>query len=124
MAKGFRDFLLRGNIVDLAVAVVIGTAFTAVVTAVTSALLQPLINIFLGGGVSGGKLTWLGQTFDFGAVINAVITFVIIAAVVYFAVVAPLRRLAPKKEAPPAPETETTLLAQIRDLLRQQSPQH
>ncbi len=124
MAKGFRDFLLRGNIVDLAVAVVIGTAFTAVVTAVTSALLQPLINIFLGGGVSGGKLKWLGQTFDFGAVINAVITFVIIAAVVYFVVVAPLRRLAPKKEAPPAPETETTLLAQIRDLLRQQSPQH
>jgi large conductance mechanosensitive channel len=124
MAKGFRDFLLRGNIVDLAVAVVIGTAFTAVVTAVTSALLQPLINIFLGGGVSGGKLKWLGQTFDFGAVINAIITFVIIAAVVYFAVVAPLRRLAPKKEAPPAPETETTLLAQIRDLLRQQSPQH
>jgi large conductance mechanosensitive channel len=124
MAKGFRDFLLRGNIVDLAVAVVIGTAFTAVVTAVTSALLQPLINIFLGGGVSGGKLRWMGQTFDFGAVINAIITFVIIAAVVYFVVVAPLRRLAPKKEAPPAPETETTLLAQIRDLLRQQSPQH
>ena len=61
--------------------------------------------------MSGGKVKWLGQTFDFGTMINAVITFLIIAAVVYFAVVAPLRRLAPKKEAPPAPETETTLLA-------------
>jgi large conductance mechanosensitive channel len=124
MAKGFRDFLLRGNVVDLAVAVVIGTAFTAVVSTITSALLQPLINVFLGGGVSGGKVLWLGQTFDFGAVINAIITFVVIAAVVYFLVVAPMRRLAPKKEAPPPPETETTLLAQIRDLLRQQAPQH
>lgn len=123
MAKGFRDFLLRGNIVDLAVAVVIGTAFTAVVTAITTALLQPLINVFLGGGMTGGKVRWMGQVFDFGAVINAIITFVIIAAVVYFLVVAPLRRLAPKKEAPPAPETETSLLAQIRDLLRQQAPQ-
>lgn len=125
MAKGFREFLLRGNIVELSVAVVIGTAFTAVVSAVTTSLLQPLINIFLGGGISGGKVTLRGQVFDFGGVINAVITFVIIAAVVYFLVVAPLRRLAPKKEAPPAPaETETSLLAQIRDLLRQQSPQH
>ncbi|HSN27619.1 MAG TPA: large conductance mechanosensitive channel protein MscL [Kofleriaceae bacterium] len=122
MAKGFREFLLRGNVVDLAVAVVIGTAFTAVVTAITTALLQPLINVFLGGGVTGGKMHWMGQVFDFGAVINAIITFVTIAAVVYFLVVAPMRRLAPKKEAAPPPETETALLAQIRDLLRQQSP--
>lgn len=124
MAKGFREFLLRGNVVELAVAVVIGTAFTAVVTAITTSLLQPLINVFLGGGVTGGKMHWMGQVFDFGAVINAIITFVTIAAVVYFLVVAPMRRLAPKKEAPPPPETETSLLAQIRDLLRQQSPQH
>jgi large conductance mechanosensitive channel len=126
MAKGFREFLLRGNVMELAVAVVIGTAFTAVVTAITTSLLQPLINVFLGGGVSGGKMKWMGQTFDFGAVINALITFVIIAAVVYFLVVAPIRRLTAKPAAatPPAPETETTLLAQIRDLLRQQVPQH
>lgn len=124
MAKGFREFLLRGNVMELAVAVVIGTAFTAVISAVTSALLQPLINVFLGGGVTGGKMKWMGQTFDFGAVINAVLTFVIIAAVVYYAVVAPLRRLSAKRATPPAPETETTLLAQIRDLLRSQAPQH
>lgn len=123
MAKGFRDFLLRGNIVELSVAVVIGSAFTAVVTAVTTSLLQPLINIFLGGGISGGKLAFRGQVFDFGAVINAIITFVIIAAVVYFLVMAPLQRLLPKKEAPPPAETEAQLLAQIRDLLRAQSGQ-
>ena len=120
-ARSFRDFLLRGNVVDLAIAVVIGTAFTAVVTAITTSLLQPLVNIFLGGGVSGGKVRWLGQTFDFGAVINAIITFVIIAAVVYYVVVVPVRRLAREQEAPPpaAPEapSEATLLTQIRDLL-------
>jgi len=120
MAKGFRDFLLRGNIVELSVAVVIGSAFTAVVTAVTTSLLQPLINIFLGGGISGGKFQVRGQVFDFGAVINAIITFVIIAAVVYFLVIAPLRRLMPEKEAPPPAETEASLLVQIRDLLRAQ----
>ena len=124
MTKGFRDFLLRGNVIDLAVAVVVGTAFTLVVTTFTSALLKPLINIFLGGGVSGGKVEWMGQVFDFGAVINAIITFGMVAAVVYFLVVVPMKRLTAKKELPPAPETETSLLAQIRDLLRQQSPQH
>jgi len=126
MTKGFRDFLFRGNVIDLAVAVVVGTAFTVVVTTFTSALLKPLINIFLGGGVSGGKVEWMGQVFDFGAVINAIITFALVAGVVYFLVVVPMKRMMAKKElpAPPPPETETTLLAQIRDLLRQQSPQH
>ncbi len=76
--------MFRGNIVDLAVAVVIGTAFTALVTAFTYALIQPLVNLFLGGGVDGGKVIVNGQIFDFGAVINAIITFVIIAAVVYY----------------------------------------
>ncbi len=118
MLKGFRDFLFRGNVIDLAVAVVIGTAFTAVVTAVTSGLLLPLINIFLGGGVSGGKLHLLGQTFDFGGVINALITFVIIASVVYFLVVMPMKRLMKKPEpAPKAPDPEEKLLTEIRDLL-------
>jgi|KBSMisStandDraft_5_1062788.scaffolds.fasta_scaffold1084098_2 large conductance mechanosensitive channel len=115
--KGFREFLLRGNVIDLAVAVTIGTAFTAVVMAVTSSLLHPLVNVFLGGGVSGGKLRWLGQVFDFGAVINALISFAIIAAVVYFVVVIPMRKLVhePKKEPP----DEAALLLQIRDLLAQ-----
>lgn len=118
MLKGFRDFLFRGNVIDLAVAVVIGTAFTAVVAAMTGGLLLPLINIFLGGGVSGGKVQLLGQTFDFGGVLNALITFVIIASVVYFLVVMPMKRLIKKEEpAKKPPEPEEKLLTEIRDLL-------
>jgi large conductance mechanosensitive channel len=126
MLKGFRDFLFRGNIVDLAVAVVIGIAFTALVTAVTDALIQPLINLFLGGGVDGGKVIVSGQVFDFGAVINAIITFVIIAAVVYFLVVAPMKRIMERarrgepSEDTPAPSDEAVLLSEIRDLMQRQ----
>jgi len=125
MLRGFRDFLLRGNVIDLAVAVVIGTAFTAVITVITTALLQPLINLFLGGGVAGGRTVWRGQVFDFGAVINAVITFIIIAAAVYFFVVVPVRRLAqrrPEPEVKPPTPDERALLTQIRDLLARQTP--
>lgn len=98
--RGFRNFLMRGNVAELAVAVVIGTAFTALVAAVTRALLQPLINLFLGGGVKGGTVTVRGQVFDFGLVINALITFVITAAVVYFLIVAPMRRIAARRQGP------------------------
>lgn len=124
MLKGFRDFLLRGNVIDLAVAVVIGTAFTALVTTVTRALLQPLIGVFLGGGVKGGTFTLRGQIFDVAVVINAVITFLITAAVLYFLVVVPMRRLgdrlAERDEpvaATPTPTDEARLLTEIRDLL-------
>jgi large conductance mechanosensitive channel len=126
MLKGFRDFLFRGNIVDLAVAVVIGIAFTALVTAVTDALIQPLINLFLGGGVDGGKVIVSGQVFDFGAVINAIITFVIIAAAVYFLVVTPMKRIMERarrgepSEDTPAPSDEAVLLSEIRDLMQRQ----
>lgn len=116
-AKNFREFLLRGNVLDLAVAVTIGTAFTAVVMVVTSSLLHPLVNVFLGGGVAGGKLRWLGQVFDFGAVINAIISFVIVAAVVYVAVAIPMRKLV--REPPKTEPDETDVLLQIRDLLAQ-----
>ncbi len=127
MLKGFRDFLLRGNIVDLAVAVVIGTAFTALVTSFTDALIQPLVNLFLGGGVDGGKVIISGQVFNFGAVINAIITFVIIAAVVYFLVVVPLSKGSMERvrsgepaEDTPAPTDEALLLTEIRDLMQRQ----
>ncbi len=104
--------MLRGNVVDLAVAVVIGTAFTALISAVTAALLKPLINLFLGGGVSGGKVTVRDQVFDFGAVINAAVTFLIIAAVIYYAVVVPLRHISkPTEPKPPEKEHETELHA-------------
>ena len=123
-ATEFKQFLLRGNVIDLAVAVVIGTAFTALVAAVTSALLQPLINIFLGGGTTGGQVEVDGQVFDFGSVVNALITFLITAAVVYFLVVLPLKKVVERRqrgeEAGPAEPTQIELLVEIRDLLRAQ----
>lgn len=122
MLKGFRDFILRGNVVELAVAVVIGTAFTGLVTTVTKSLLQPLINIFLGGGVKGGTKKVHGQVFDFGAVINAALTFVITAAVVYFLVVMPMKKLLERlqrgEQAPPVAVAEDLIvLREIRDAL-------
>lgn len=102
MLKGFRDFVLRGNVVDLAVAVVIGTAFGAVINSVVENLITPLIA--LAGGVTdfstirSGPLLW-------GKVLNDVLTFLITAAVVYFFVVAPMSRmLARLKPSEPEPQ--------------------
>jgi large conductance mechanosensitive channel len=124
MLKGFKDFLLRGNIVDLAVAVVIGVAFTALVASFTSSFIDPLIGLIGGGGVDGGVATVNGQDFTWGAFINAVITFVLTAAVVYFAVVVPMRKIIERRkrgeEAGPAEPTQVELLVEIRDLLRSQ----
>ncbi|MFI5043848.1 MAG: MscL family protein [Acidimicrobiales bacterium] len=89
MLKGFKEFITKGNIIDLAVAFVIGIAFAGLVSVFTSSLIEPLINLILGGGVDGGTIEVNGQVFDFGAVINAAINFIITAAVLYFAVVAP-----------------------------------
>ncbi|ALE74963.1 mechanosensitive ion channel protein MscL [Pseudonocardia sp. EC080610-09] len=123
MIKGFKDFLLRGNVVDLAVAVVIGAAFTAVVTAFTEAFLKPLIQLFSGGGELAGAFEVNGVTFDWASFVNAVITFVITAAVVYFLVVLPLKTIQERRkrgeEAGPADPTEVELLKEIRDLLRE-----
>jgi large conductance mechanosensitive channel len=92
--KGFREFLTRGNLVELAVAVVIGTAFTAVVAAVVADLITPLIAA-IGGKPDFSSLTFTinHSTFRYGAFINALITFLIIAAVVYFLVVKPMAAL-------------------------------
>ncbi|SHF72296.1 large conductance mechanosensitive channel [Geodermatophilus nigrescens] len=124
MLKGFKDFLLRGNVVELAVAVVIGAAFTAVVTAFTDSFLTPLIGLVAGGGEVGGTFTVNGQTFTYGAFISQVITFVLTAAVVYFVVVLPLKKVAERRkrgeEAGPVAPTQVELLAEIRDLLRAQ----
>ncbi|MGL4305961.1 MAG: large-conductance mechanosensitive channel protein MscL [Mycobacteriaceae bacterium] len=129
MLKGFKDFLLRGNIVDLAVAVVIGAAFTAVVTAFTTAVINPLI-ARLGGdtalgfgfqlGVEGNEKTFI----NLGTVVTAGINFVIIAAVVYFLVVVPVTKMQERRAASgeaAADPTETELLADIRDLLAAQA---
>lgn len=125
MLKGFKDFLLRGNVVDLAVAVVIGAAFTAVVTSFTNAFLQPLIRLFSGGGEFAGTIQVNGVEFDWASFVNSAITFFITAAVVYFLVVWPMKWLQERRrkgeEDGPADPTDIELLAEIRDLLREQA---
>jgi large conductance mechanosensitive channel len=92
--KGFRNFLSRGNIIDLAVAVVIGTAFTAVVTAVVTDLIGPLIAAII-GKPNFAALTFSvhGSKFLYGSFIDALLTFLIIAAVVYYLIVAPMVKI-------------------------------
>ena len=122
--KGFKDFLLRGNVVDLAVAVVIGAAFSQLVTAFTASFLTPLINLIGGGGQFGGTFTIDQQEFTWGAFLSQVVSFVITAAVIYFVVVYPMRRLLERRrkgeEAGPVAPTQVELLVEIRDLLRAQ----
>ncbi|MGE3193155.1 MAG: large conductance mechanosensitive channel protein MscL [Microbacteriaceae bacterium] len=133
MLKGFREFILRGNVIDLAVAVVIGSAFTAIVNGLVDGIFNPLIallfnakdlesaGIVIRGGDDPIILAW-------GLVISALIKFVLIAAVVYFALIVPMNylkkiTLRKKQEEKPAetPLSETDLLVQIRDLLKEQS---
>jgi len=104
MIKGFREFILRGNVIDLAIAVVIGAAFGAVVTALVEDIITPLIGaIFTQPDFSAIMLGPL----KFGSFINALLTFLIIAAVVYFLVVVPMNRLLARfktSEPPPQPK--------------------
>jgi large conductance mechanosensitive channel len=123
MFKGFKDFIMRGNVVDLAVGIVIGAAFTAVVTAFTTGFIKPLIQL-MGGDTGVGAGAWhVGHVaFDYASFLNAIITFLITAAVLYFLVVFPLNRLAERRkrgeEPPPeAPSEEVKLLTEIRDAL-------
>jgi large conductance mechanosensitive channel len=92
--KGFRDFVLRGNVIDLAVGIVIGAAFTAVVTALVGSFVTPLIAA-IGGKPDFGKLyfTLNGSKFAYGVFINAVLSFLLVAAVIYFLVVLPVNRI-------------------------------
>jgi large conductance mechanosensitive channel len=92
--KGFRNFISRGNLIELAVAVVIGTAFTALVTATVNDLITPLITA-IGGQPDFSGLTFKlhNSTFRYGAFINSLISFLIVAAVVYFLVVMPMAKI-------------------------------
>jgi large conductance mechanosensitive channel len=123
MLKGFKDFIMRGNVIDLAVGIVIGTAFTALVGAFTKSFLEPLIRLVSGGqGIHAGALVVRGVSFDWAAFINTVITFLLTAAALYFLVVLPVNKLAERRrrgeEPPPAaPSEEIVLLTQIRDAL-------
>lgn len=108
MFKGFRDFILRGNVMDLAVAVIIGAAFTSIVTALTESIIKPLLGAFIGkpdfgyliGHINGGEI-------KYGNFITAIINFLILAAVVYFFLVLPTQYLL-KKFNPPAAEPPST----------------
>ena len=133
MLKGFKQFILRGNVIDLAVAVVIGAAFTNVVNALVNSVFNPALGALFNAATLEKALpvtipTTSGDTATmyFGAVIGAVIQFLLVALVVYFAIIVPINYLSKlsfkKKEAgivdeKPAPPTELELLADIRDLL-------
>ena len=122
--KEFREFILRGNVVDLAVAVVIGAAFGAVVGAFVTDIVTPLIAA-LGGQPSfrGLKFTVNGSVFTYGHFINAVVTFLIVAAVIFFFVVKPLNVLMARRKQedkePAAPAEDVRVLTEIRDLLKE-----
>jgi len=124
MIKEFREFLLRGNVVDLAVAVVLGAAFGAVVTSFVNDILMQFIAM-IGGtpDFSGLSFTINDAEFRYGAFLNAVIAFVIIAAVIFFFVVRPINKLMARRKAGELPEADAVtedvvLLGEIRDLLR------
>ena len=110
MISGFKQFILRGNVIDLAVAVVIGGAFGAVVAALVKDLLTPLIGAIFGKpDFSALVLTINGSEFLIGDFINAVVSFVLIAAAVYFAIVVPVNAINARRnrgEAPPDPTTK------------------
>jgi large conductance mechanosensitive channel len=122
MLKGFRDFIMRGNVVELAVAVVIGTAFNDVVKSFTSSFLEPLIKLLSGGKQLAGAWKIGNQTFTWSSFVNAVIAFLLVAATVYFLVVMPMNKLAERRARgtepePAAPSEEVRLLTEIRDAL-------
>ncbi|MEV0053294.1 large conductance mechanosensitive channel protein MscL [Saccharopolyspora shandongensis] len=128
MLKGFKDFLMRGNVIELAVAVVVGSAFTALVTSFTASIIKPIIAATGGGNVTGLSIQLRvgneASIIDFAAVINAVITFFITAAVVYFLFVLPMKKLTERRkkgqEETPVDPTDVELLQEIRDLLRRE----
>jgi len=109
MLKGFKDFILRGNVVDLAVGVVIGASFGTVVAALVKDLMMPLVAaIFKAPDFSALKFTLNGSVFMYGDFLNALVSFLIVAAAVYFFVVVPLNALNGKLKKPAAPAAPTT----------------
>lgn len=124
MIKGFRDFIMRGNIVELAVAVAIGSAFATLVKQFSDSFIRPLVGLVGGGGIGGGSFTVDGQRFDWGGFVNAAIFFLATAVAIYFVVVAPLNALQERRRrgqpTPDTPPTQEELLTEIRDLLRAQ----
>ncbi|MBS1119307.1 MAG: mechanosensitive ion channel protein MscL [Deltaproteobacteria bacterium] len=118
MWSDFKKFAFKGNVLDLAVAVVLGTAFTAVVTAIVTGLIMPLVGEILPGGTWQSWTVW---KFQLGAVLAALVNFLIVAFVL-FLIVSKLIKALDRRPAPPAPppviSDEAKLLTEIRDLLR------
>jgi len=123
MLNEFKTFIARGNVLDLAVGVVIGAAFTAIVTSLVGDIINPLIGLIAGGVDFSGLSVGVGDAqFMYGNFINAVIKFLIVAWVV-FLIVKAVNRLMPKKEeAPPAGPSDNDLLKEILETLKQQRP--
>ncbi|MDK6251458.1 large conductance mechanosensitive channel protein MscL [Alloscardovia omnicolens] len=132
MIKGFKDFISRGNVVDMAVGVVMGGAVTAVVTSIVENFINPLVAMIFGKPDMSDllKFTFNGATISFGAILTALINFLIIAVAVYFFIVLPMSKLkdmTAKQEAaeeaaaePSAEEVQLATLQEIRDLLKAQ----
>ena len=120
----FKDFIARGNVLDMAVGVVVGSAFTAIVTSIVENLLTPFIGLLIPNSTFA---EWAPGGFGIGAVINAIITFLITAFVVFWIVKAVNKMMKQKEEepaappAPPEPSAEEKLLIEIRDLLKEQN---
>lgn len=124
MIQGFKNFIMRGNVIDLAVAVVIGAAFTGVVTAVVDGLLNPLIAAVFGQPdlTNVWQFTVNDAVFSIGAIIGAIINFLLVAAAIYFLIILPMNKLAERRKRgvepePAAPAEDVLLLQEIRDLL-------
>jgi len=124
MLAGFKNFIMRGNVIELAVAFVVGAAFVAVVKALVDGLITPLIAAIVGKpNLDGAMIVTVNNAdFLFGAVLGAIINFVLVAAAVYFLIVAPMNKLAERRKAgtepePEAPAEDILLLQEIRDLL-------
>ena len=127
MLKGFKDFVLRGNVIDLAIAVIIGGAFGNVVTQLTKSFIEPLLKLFGGGGVTGGAFIVNEVAFDWAAFVNSIINLVIVAAVLYFLIIVPMNRIKARTAKPAAPvivsdPEDLVVLREIRDLLKKQQP--
>jgi large conductance mechanosensitive channel len=129
MLKGFKDFLLRGNVVDLSVAVVMGAAFGGIVSAFTDKIIKPLLNAITPPSSPGLSLQLVAgkpsTQIDFAALITTAINFVMVAVVVYFVIVLPMKTIQQRRrrgeEPGPAEPTDIELLKEIRDLLSVQA---
>lgn len=121
MLKEFKEFIMRGNVIDLAIGVVMGSAFTAIVNALVENIISPILTAFTGKSQIGELTLPLGSaTIKYGAFFQAIIDFLIIAAVIFFVVKA-INKMTPKKkeqpEEPTEPPADEQYLKEIRDLL-------